>query len=76
VTILSQLAQELCGGRLLFTLEGGYHLEALAYSIKATLEVLLGRPRTDEPLGKASGHRNPASIDSIVDAIKKVHGLS
>ncbi len=76
VTILSQLAQELCGGRLLFTLEGGYHVEALAYSIKATLEVLLGRPRTEEPLGKASGRRNPASVDSIVDAIKKVHGLS
>jgi acetoin utilization deacetylase AcuC-like enzyme len=76
VTILSQLAQELCDGRLLFTLEGGYHLEALAYSIKATLEILLGRPRTEEPLGKASGRRNPASIDSIVDAIKRVHGLS
>lgn len=76
VTILRQLADELCHGRLLFTLEGGYDLDALSYSIKATLDVLLGNPRTEEPLGKASGQRKPPSIEPIVEAIKKIHGLS
>ena len=36
------LADELCRGRLVFTLEGGYNLEALAASVGATFEVLLG----------------------------------
>ena len=75
-TVLKELAGELCGGRLLFSLEGGYNLEALSYSIKATLDVLLGGQRTDEPLGPASARRKPSSIDPIVDAIKKFHGLS
>jgi acetoin utilization deacetylase AcuC-like enzyme len=75
VGILKQLAQELCGGRILFTLEGGYDLEALPYSIKATLEVLLGAGLSEEPLGKAPEGRKPPPIDSIVAAVKKVHGI-
>jgi acetoin utilization deacetylase AcuC-like enzyme len=75
VSILKQLAQELCGGKLILALEGGYHLQALSYSIKATLEVLLGIPRTEEPLGKAPGARRAPSIEPIVEAVKKVHGL-
>ena len=43
---LKDLADDLCDGRLVFTLEGGYHLEALAYSILNTFAVLLGRRRT------------------------------
>ena len=51
-------------------------LDEVFLKVVCALEVLLGEPRTEEPLGKASGRRNPPSIDSIVDAIKKVHGLS
>ena len=38
---VKHLADELCDGRLLFTLEGGYNIEALSHSIKATFETLL-----------------------------------
>ena len=34
--IIKGLAQELCQGRIIITLEGGYHLQALACSIRAT----------------------------------------
>ena len=34
------LADELCGGRIVFTLEGGYHLEVLAHSVLNTLRQL------------------------------------
>ncbi|MFA4836226.1 MAG: histone deacetylase, partial [Dehalococcoidia bacterium] len=40
VTVIKDLASELCEGRLLFTLEGGYNLEALSYGVKATFDVL------------------------------------
>jgi acetoin utilization deacetylase AcuC-like enzyme len=41
-SILRQLADDLCDGRLVLALEGGYHLQALASSVEATLSVLLG----------------------------------
>jgi acetoin utilization deacetylase AcuC-like enzyme len=41
-TIVSDLATELCGGRLVLCLEGGYHLEALGTSVAATIRVLTG----------------------------------
>jgi len=34
------LADELCGGRLVCTLEGGYHLEVLAHAVLSTLRTL------------------------------------
>ncbi|MBE0480193.1 MAG: histone deacetylase [Dehalococcoidia bacterium] len=71
VGIIKGLADELCGGRLLLTLEGGYHLKALAYSIKATLEVLLGGPRSADPLGKPQVTYMPAKIDHIFERLSR-----
>jgi acetoin utilization deacetylase AcuC-like enzyme len=73
--ILKGLAGELCGGRLLFSLEGGYHLQALALSIKATLEVLLGVPLSPDPLGKPRGGAPARDIDSILEQVASQHGL-
>jgi acetoin utilization deacetylase AcuC-like enzyme len=42
-SLLAQLAEETCGGKLALMLEGGYDLSALAASVRATLEVLTGR---------------------------------
>jgi len=49
--IIKDLADELCNGRMLFSLEGGYDLTALSHSIRGTLEVLMGLPISDDPLG-------------------------
>lgn len=38
--IVKSLADELCEGKLLFTLEGGYNLKALSYSILAVFKVI------------------------------------
>ncbi len=40
--VLAALADELCGGRLVSVLEGGYELTALAESVAAHLEALAG----------------------------------
>jgi len=40
-------AEELCDSRLAFVLEGGYHLEALAGGVVATISALQGVPFTD-----------------------------
>jgi acetoin utilization deacetylase AcuC-like enzyme len=40
---LCDLADELCGGRLVSSLEGGYDLDALAESAAAHVDVLIAR---------------------------------
>ena len=46
VLALKALADELCAGRLAFTLEGGYDRDALSQGVAATFCELLGRPYT------------------------------
>jgi len=75
VTILKELAAELCQGRLVFTLEGGYNLQVVTSSIKAVFDVLLGNSEIDDPLGKESMARKPAGFDEHIETIKRIHHL-
>ena len=74
-TILKELAAELCQGRLVFTLEGGYNLRVVASSIKATFDVLLGNLEIGDPLGKASAARKPEGFDEHIQGIKKINHI-
>ncbi len=74
--LLKELASELCQGHLVFTLEGGYNLRAVACSVKAVFEVLLGSSEVDDPLGKAPLNRKPGGFDERLRAIKAIHQLS
>jgi len=76
VKIIKDLADELCGGRLVFTLEGGYNLTALAASVKATFDVLLGNATIDDPLGQSSRRLAAPGIASLISKIKEIHNLS
>ncbi len=73
--IIKGLADELCGGRLVLTLEGGYHLEALAASVKATLDRLLGNTTTSDPLGQSPHRFGTANIDRLIRVVKEIHKL-
>jgi acetoin utilization deacetylase AcuC-like enzyme len=75
VGILKNLADKHCAGRVAFVLEGGYHIEALATSVRATIEVLLGSTDISDPLGNPSVLRQPASIDSLIRRAKHTHKL-
>jgi acetoin utilization deacetylase AcuC-like enzyme len=48
--MLRDLAQALCGGRIAFIMEGGYHVEALGHGMVNLARLLLGEPCAD-PLG-------------------------
>jgi acetoin utilization deacetylase AcuC-like enzyme len=72
--IITGLAEELCDGRLALTLEGGYNLEALAASVKATFDALLGV--SFDATGDVPSRRfGPPSIESLIAEIKRIHGL-
>ena len=74
VETIKGLADELCGGRLVFTLEGGYNLNALAASVKATFDTLLGNS-VEDSLGPPKHNQGTADIDRLIAAVKELHKL-
>jgi acetoin utilization deacetylase AcuC-like enzyme len=70
---LDRLADELCGGRLAFVLEGGYDLGALASSVVAVVTTLGGGTPRDElgpPPGGVLGN-----VDAVLDRVCRLHQL-
>jgi acetoin utilization deacetylase AcuC-like enzyme len=70
---LVRLAEEICGGRIVLVLEGGYDLEALSACVIAALRVLLGRDPGPDPLGP-SGVSEP-DIEHVIEAARERHPL-
>lgn len=74
VARLMALADETCGGRLVFTLEGGYHLQVLAHCILNTLRQLSGASRAiSDPLGPCP--LPSRRFDDVLAQVRRVHGL-
>ncbi len=71
--ILREVAEEMCEGRLMFVLEGGYEGEALAWSVRTWLDVLLGEPFAPDPMGSGLPGRGP-DIEPLLAAVKELHG--
>ena len=74
--IIKGLGDELCNGRLVFSLEGGYNLTALSASVKATLDVLLDNTTIEDPLGQLPRSFEALSIASLIKKIKEIHNLA
>ena len=74
VKVLKELAAELCQGRLVFTLEGGYNLQVVACSTRATFDILLGNPDIVDPLGKPTMAKHEG-FDAHIEKIKTIHCL-
>jgi acetoin utilization deacetylase AcuC-like enzyme len=67
------MADDLCQGRLVFTLEGGYQLEVLSYAVLNTFHVLLGDEEVVDPLGSAP--RPERDVSGLIDQLKGLHRL-
>jgi acetoin utilization deacetylase AcuC-like enzyme len=70
---LITLATELCQGRIVFTLEGGYNLKVLAPGVGNTFRALLGDSEVDDPVG-VSPWAEP-DVSSLLAKLKKTHKL-
>ncbi|MEE8566759.1 MAG: histone deacetylase [Candidatus Bipolaricaulota bacterium] len=75
VTVLKELATELCDGRLILALEGGYNLGVVAASVHTTFNVLLGSSQIDDPLGRSLKKR-PQGFPEHLARIKRLHHIS
>jgi len=73
-TLIRELAGELCEGRLVYALEGGYDLTAIAWSARACVDTLLGNPFAEDPLG--AGPAVPGTdIEPLLVEVKRQHTL-
>ena len=73
---IKALADECCGGKVVFSLEGGYNPAAPAGNVKAVLDVLLGNEKIEDKLGACpSGEKRP-DITSLLARLKEVFELS
>jgi len=70
---LTDVADEVCEGRLVACLEGGYDLGAIAWSALAMIHALAGEPMFEDPLKEPATPE--ASVSELVPALRLLHGL-
>jgi acetoin utilization deacetylase AcuC-like enzyme len=69
--LLLRIADECCNGRLVLTLEGGYHADALAASVQSVIRTLSGNTRLD--LDAMAAGANPKKLRYVLDRCLQVH---
>ncbi|KAF8404344.1 hypothetical protein HHK36_009227 [Tetracentron sinense] len=74
---IKQLAREMCGGRCVFFLEGGYNLQSLSYSVAESFRAFLGEPslssRFDDP---SILYKEPSDkVKQAIQRVKHIHFL-
>ena len=74
VRTLVALAGELCDGRIVFVLEGGYHHTVLGLGVLNTFYALLGEETIVDPLGASP--RPERDVSEQVLALRQWHGLT
>ncbi len=71
---LVRMAEQLCDGRIVFTLEGGYQLDVLSYGVLNAFYAMMGEETITDPLG--SSPRPGRSVDNLLTRLKKLHELN
>jgi acetoin utilization deacetylase AcuC-like enzyme len=71
--IVRALAEDLCGGRIVFVLEGGYAVSGLGDGVNAVLDVMMG----DDPpkLPKSEPVLSGTALDAVVQQVSRAHSL-
>ena len=70
---LVHMAGQLCGGRIVFALEGGYQLDVLACGVLNGFHAMMGEDTIADPFGPSPHPERP--VDALVTRLKEVHCL-
>jgi len=70
---LKQMADEICDGKIVFVMEGGYDLPALAHGMRNVAHVLLGEDEISDYYG-ASNQREP-EVEPLIEQLLELHSL-
>jgi len=71
---LIAMANAMCSGKIVFVLEGGYNLDALAHGVRNIAHLLLGDSEINDPLGPARMQPAP-DIRPLITRARRLHGL-
>jgi len=71
---LVSMSRKLCDGRTVWTLEGGYNLDTLAYGVLNSFYALVGEDCYLDPFGPPP-YPEP-SVEELIARLKKIHGLN
>lgn len=71
---LCNIARAYCDGRIVFALEGGYHLDVLAYSVLNTFYALLNDDQVTDPIGPSPVAEAP--VEELVEVLYQFHELN
>lgn len=67
------MAQELCDGKIIFIMEGGYDTQVLAHGMRNVAHALLGDDEISDPLGE---HRAfDQDVSELIDQVQALHNL-
>ncbi len=72
---LKKMAAELCEGRLIVIMEGGYNLEVLSHGMVNAARILLGDEDLLDPLGSAAKQTPVSGIAPLLAELKRLHGI-
>lgn len=70
---LINFAKNICGGKIIFFLEGGYDLDVVSYGVTNTIRRLLGIDEFEDPIGKSN--QNEPDIKKLIKELIKIHNL-
>jgi acetoin utilization deacetylase AcuC-like enzyme len=70
---LIRMADELCGGKIVFVLEGGYDLDALSHGMLNVAYALQGRDEVSDPLGALDMEQR--NVTELVQQLRTLHQL-
>lgn len=73
--VVVALADEVCDGRVAFVLEGGYNLDALADSVRATIDVA-DREQVGPALAVPTGGDDDRLVSRVIEQVRAIHNLT
>jgi acetoin utilization deacetylase AcuC-like enzyme len=73
---LVAFADRYCGGRVVFTLEGGYDGEVLGHAVANSLRALLGDEKAVDPIGPSTEGKPTADIGGLIEKLRGLHDLT
>jgi len=71
--IVRALADDLCGGRIVFVLEGGYAISGLQDGVNAVLDVMMGDATPEVP--KIEPVLSDTLLGAVIEQVSRAHSL-
>ncbi len=70
-----KLAKQVCAGKIVFLMEGGYDLKALSHGWCNIARALLDWEELSDPYGAATEGASARDIQTLIDRVRAIHGI-